>query len=77
MNLNAFMDISNVRLLSVQSMIAMNELIIRERTASRFDGERAVDHSMSAAPMTGRSLVSGSGVKRERSEIAQRRRRRA
>jgi hypothetical protein len=38
------------------------------RTASLFDGQRAVDHSISASPMTGRSLVSGSDVKRERSE---------
>ncbi len=58
-----------MRLLSVQSVIAMEELINGgDEPASRSDGQCAVDHSISASPMTGRSLVFGPDVKRERSE---------
>ena len=65
MNPNAFVDIRKMRLLSVQSVIAMEELIIGgARPASLFDGQCAVDHSISASPMTGQSLVFGPDVKR-------------
>ena len=69
MNLYAFTDLRKMQLLSVQSMIAVEELIIRQyEPASPSDGQRAVDHSISASPITGRSLVFGPDVKRERSE---------
>ena len=50
-------------------MTAMEELItVVQDPGLLFGGRRVADHSISASPMTGRSLVFGSDVKRERSE---------
>jgi hypothetical protein len=69
MNLCACKDLSNIELLNVQTVTAVTVMINSAmRTSSLFDVRWPADHSIEASPIARRSLVSGSDVKRERSE---------